>query len=484
MEPSQTEVPARESSSPGSLAGHALWLSFAAATTGTFMVNVDSSVVNVALPVMQHQFSLPIAGLEWVVSAYLLVITGILPVAGQLADRLGRKDVFVWGIGVFTLGSLLCAFSPNIGWLIGARIFQALGGATIMANVMAIIALIFPFNKRGQALGLIGSVVAAGTLMGPPLGGILTALWGWRSIFLINIPLGIWGIWGSLRYLPKFPRDPVLRGAPLDWAGALMFFATTSLLEFGLTDIHRLIGWIMLTVMMITLGLFVRRESRDGALVPVRLFKVAAFSSNMVAGLAYWILMMFPSFLLPFYLRTELHLPVGLIGLSLMPQALAMIVVSPYGGRWMDRVGILLPARSGMAILGVADVATALWPGIIPLWGVWVLLGLQGIAAGIFSSPNSAAILGSVEKRDTGLASSLLATQRNLGRALGVALASALLTLVWTFHGLGPTPSHHSTLYPMWFRWGFRGAFWVGAGFAIVGVITTRRPDVMRRGSH
>jgi MFS family permease len=240
----------------------------------------------------------------------------------------------------------------------------------------------------------------------------------------------------------------------------------------------------MLTVMMITLGLFVRRESRDGALVPVRLFKVAAFSSNMVAGLAYWILMMFPSFLLPFYLRTELHLPVGLIGLSLMPQALAMIVVSPYGGRWMDRVGILLPARSGMAILGVADVATALWPGIIPLWGVWVLLGLQGIAAGIFSSPNSAAILGSVEKRDTGLASSLLATQRNLGRALGVALASALLTLVWTFHGLGPPPSHHSTLYPMWFRWGFRGAFWVGAGFAIVGVITTRRPDVMRRGSH
>lgn len=483
MDSSKMALPVRGSREGTTLSGRALWLSFAAATTGTFMVNVDSSVVNVALPVMQHQFVLPIATLEWVVSAYLLVITGILPMAGQVADRLGRREVFSVGIGIFTLGSLLCALSPNVTWLILARTFQAVGGATIMANVMAIIALVFPPDKRGQALGLIGSVVAAGTLAGPPLGGILTAVWGWPSIFWINIPVGVWGIWGSLRYLPKFEPDPGLRRQPFDWLGAGLFLATTSLLQFGLTNIHRWLGWLLLGLMGLTLWAFVRVESHDGALVPVRLFKEWAFSANMIAGLAYWMLMMFPAFLLPFYLHTELNLPVGLIGLSLIPQALAMIVVSPWGGRWMDRVGILLPARTGMVLLGSVDVAMGLWPGIMPLWIIWLFLALQGVAAGLFSSPNSAAILGAVKKRDTGLASSLMATQRNLGRAIGVGLASVLLSVIWVFHGLGPTPSHQNPLYVLWFRWGFRGVFWAGAGFAIVGLLTTVRPKASEGGS-
>ncbi len=152
--------------------GRALWLSFAAATTGTFMVNVDASVVNVALPVLQHQFAVSIETLQWVVTAYLLVITGLLPVTGRVADALGRREVFLVGMATFVAGSGLSALGPSFLVLVWARAVQALGGATIMANVMAIIVLVFPVEKRGQALGLIGSVVAAGTLAGPPLGGI------------------------------------------------------------------------------------------------------------------------------------------------------------------------------------------------------------------------------------------------------------------------------------------------------------------------
>lgn len=470
------EAAAHSAMSPPVLTGRALWLSFAAATTGTFMVNLDSSVVNVALPILQHRFLLPIATLQWVVTGYLLVITGILPVAGQVADRVGRREVFVAGVVLFTMGSLFCALAPNVGWLIAARVFQGIGGATIMANVMAIIAITFPAEHRGQALGLIGSVVAAGTLAGPPLGGILTAWLGWRSIFWINLPVGIWAVIGSMYYIPRLPIDRTIRSRPFDWVGAILFLTTTSLLQFGLAEIHTAMGWGFLAGMILSLVFFIKVEKKPMALVPLRLFKVWPFSANMISGMAYWILMMFPAFLVPFYLRQVLRLSIGLVGVSMMPMALLMIIVSPWGGRWTDRVGVVWPARVGMGIFVVVDAMFGLYPGIIPLDVVWILLAIQGVAAGLFSSPNSTAILGAVERSDMGLASSLMASQRNLGRAVGVGLASVILSLVWILHGLGESPSHTALQYPKWFGWGFHGVFLTGIGFAIVGWVTTVSP--------
>lgn len=447
------------------------------------MVNLDSSVVNVALPILQHRFLLPISTLQWIVTGYLLVITGILPVAGQVADRVGRREVFVGGVVLFTVGSLSCALAPSVSWLIAARVFQGLGGATIMANVMAIIALIFPSERRGQALGLIGSVVAAGTLAGPPLGGLLTAWLGWRSIFWINLPVGIWAVVGSARYVPKLPPDPAVRGRRFDWIGAALFLSTTSLLQFGLATLHTAWGWILLASAGVSLWLFIVVERRHAALVPLRLFRVRPFSFNMFAGMAYWILMMFPAFLLPFYLRQVLGLSIGLVGISMMPQALLMVVVSPWGGRWTDRAGVVAPARVGMILFALVDAGFGFYPGVMPLPMVWAFLALQGIAAGLFSSPNSTAILGAVNRSDMGLASSLMATQRNLGRAVGVGLASVLLSLVWMLHGLGPAPSHTASNYPEWFRWGFQGVFLSGVGFAIVGLVTTVAPMREKRES-
>lgn len=467
------------------LEGRALWLSFAAATTGTFMVNLDSSVVNVALPVMQHQFGLSIETLQWVITAYLLVITGLLPVTGRLADALGRREVFLVGIAAFLVGSLFSALAPDFVVLVLARAFQALGGATIMANVMAIIALVFPVEKRGQALGLIGSVVAAGTLAGPPLGGLLTAWWGWRSIFWINLPIGLWGLWGSSHFLPHFPRDADADLRTLDWTGAMGFLVLTSLLQFGLANWHRIWGAGLLLLEIPTVYAFIRWESRrEKPLIPLRLFRIAPFSKNLISGMAYWVLMMFPSFLLPFYLRYELQLPVSLIGVSLVPQALTMIVVSPLGGRWLDRAGVLQPGRVGLGLLMLASALFMLMPRHAPLWNVWAILVAVGAGAGLYSSPNNAAVLSSVGPGDTGLASSLLATQRNLGRAVGVSLASILLSLVWMVHGLGPTPNHTSPSYPLWFFWGFRGAFATAILVGIVGLATLTAPDseAARRG--
>ncbi len=460
------------------LTGRALWLSFAAATTGTFMVNLDSSVVNVALPVLQHQFALSIETLQWVITAYLLVITGFLPVTGRLADALGRREVFVVGIAAFVAGSLFSALSPNFVTLVLARAFQALGGATIMANVMAIIALVFPVEKRGQALGMIGSVVAAGTLAGPPLGGLLTAWLGWRSIFWINLPIGLWGLWGAWHYLPHFPRDADANLKTMDWTGAIGFMVLTSLLQFGLANWHRLWGVGLLFAEIPAVFLFIRWETqRDKPLIPLRLFRVKPFSKNLISGMAYWVLMMFPSFLLPFYLRYELGLPVSLIGVSLVPQALTMIFVSPIGGRWLDRSGVLKPGRLGLGLLMFASALFAVIPRHAPLWAVWVILAVVGTGAGLYSSPNNAAVLSSVKSADTGLASSLLATQRNLGRAVGVSLASILLSLVWMLYGLGPTPSHTNPHYGLWFFWGFHGAFAATIIVGAIGLWTLTAPD-------
>ncbi len=441
------------------------------------MVNLDASVVNVALPVLQHRFALPIETLQWVITAYLLVITGLLPITGRVADALGRREVFLAGIGFFVAGSLFSALAPSFLVLVLARGFQALGGATIMANVMAIIVQIFPLEQRGQALGMIGSVVAAGTLAGPPLGGILTAWLGWRSIFWINLPVGLWGLWGSWHYIPRFTPDPGTVLRDLDWLGAAWFMVLTSLLQFGLSDWHRVWGAALLVLDIPASYGFIRWEARRSEpLIPLGVFRIQPFSRNLISGMAYWVLMMFPAFLLPFYLHYELGLAPGLIGLSLVPQALAMIVVSPLGGRWLDQVGVLWPGRLGMAMLMIADALFLILPRHAPLWSVWAILLLVGAGAGLYSSPNNAAVLNSVSRSQTGLASSILATQRNLGRAVGVALASILLSLTWMLHGLGPTPNQSALLYPLWFWWGFRGAFAAALVVGMVGLATLTAP--------
>ncbi len=463
------------------LEGPALWLSFAAATTGTLMVNLDATVVNVALPVMQHEFGLPVSLLQWVVTAYLLVITGVLPLTSQVADWLGRSRLFTLGLAGFTVGSVAAALAPGLPALLAARVLQGLGGAIIQANVMAIVALTFPQDQRGRVLGLIGAVVAAGNLLGPPLGGILTALFGWRSIFWVNVPVGIWGVWASWRYLPRFARELELRPAAFDWTGSMLFFAGATLLEFGLADLpNRSSLWLLLLTALAGY-LFIMREARAARpVMPLRLFRIAPFWRNLVSGLAYWLLMMAPSFLLPFYLRIVLREPMAIVGLSIAPQALVMILLSPVGGRIADRIGVLLPGRVGLGAFALADLLFALWPGGPPLWGVWLLSGLVGVAAGLFNAPNNTAVLNSVSGADTGTASGLLATQRNLGRILGVAAAAMGLSIYWLLMGDSSNPPHTSPAYPHLFLAAFRAVFLAMPLFAAVGILTMTKPSEPR----
>jgi EmrB/QacA subfamily drug resistance transporter len=439
------------------------------------MVNVDATIVNVALPLMQRSFGLPLATLQWAATAYLLVITGVLPLTEQLAAWVGRRRMLVIGVGAFTLGSVLAALAPDFPLLLASRVVQGLGGAVIQANVMAIVALIFPQSERGRALGMIGAVVAAGSLAGPSLGGFLTAFFSWRSVFWVNLPIGVWGTWAVSRYLPLFPRDTALRLTRLDWPGAAMFFLLTATLQLALASLTTTLGAYLVLATAVLLVIFLAFErSHAHPVVRLHLFRRGTFSRNLLSGIAWSVLMMFPAFLLPFYLRGVLREPMWLVGLSLVPQALGNFFVSPLGGRIADRHGVLLPGRLGFLLYLLADLALAL-PQRAPLWEIWIFSAATGVASGLIMAPNNSAILNSVPSAETGLASAMIATQRNLGRNVGVALAALAPTIYWAAIGAG-SPSIASPAYPQLFLGAFRAAFLVVPVFALVGIALLSPP--------
>ena len=184
------------------------WFILATVSIGTFMSTLDGSIVNVALPTISRELQANLSTLQWVVTAYLLTISSLLPVFGRIADLLGRRRIFSIGFVVFTLGSILCGLAPNIWFLIGMRVLQAIGASMLMANSAAIIIANFPSKERGRALGLTGTVVALGSLSGPALGGILVGLLDWRSIFYINVPIGILGYLAAQIVLPQDKPQP------------------------------------------------------------------------------------------------------------------------------------------------------------------------------------------------------------------------------------------------------------------------------------
>lgn len=448
-----------------------LWIAFTAVTASTFMVNLDSSIVNVALPTLSRQFHLSVASLQWTVTMYLLVITAILPVMAKLADVLGRRRVFVTGLTIFVVGSALCGISTNFIELVAARGLQGVGGAIMQANVMSIVTLMFPENMRGRALGMIGSVVAGGTLMGPILGGLLIAAFGWPSIFYVNVPVGLWAIFGTWRFVPVFPGKPLT--SRFDWLGGLLFavFVVAFLTLFA--DLSgQIVPWrdLVLTVVAAgSLAWFIVQESRaPEPLVTLTVFRRPLFSMAMGAGLLYWMLMLFPAFLMPLYFGHVLHLQALQIGLLMMPLAITMLVVSPLGGYLADRMGSVKPAVLGATLFIVGDAWMATFDGKTPVVAIIVALALQGAAAGFFSSPNNTEIFSRADPSLVGVVGGLIASERNFGRSLGVTAAALSLATGIAVVGGGKMGGELGRVPQSVFIAGLDGAFWVDTAIGVL----------------
>lgn len=396
---------------------------------GTFLAPLDSSIVNIALPSIAGQFGERIASVSWVSAGYLLTSAVLLLSMGRLGDLWGLRKLYTWGLVVFGAGSLVCALSPSLHWLVAARVFQAVGASTLFAAGPALVARNFPPERRGWALGYIALAVSAGLTVGPSLGGLLVGTFGWPSIFLINVPLSLGVAVLAWRLLPV--EEP--RAEQFDAGGAVLAGLTLLLLLMGLGEAERVgvtspVVWAPVLASVASGAAFVWWERRASQpMIDLRLFASSAISSGVAAATLAYMALFSVTFTMPFYLLRVKGLDARAAGLVLTVTPLAMAVFAPAAGRFSDRRGSRLISTMGLGVLTAGLLGSSTLVPSSPLWGVAVVLGLIGSGMALFQTPNTASVLRATPRARVGVGSALIAEARNVGMAIGIALTAAIV---------------------------------------------------------
>jgi EmrB/QacA subfamily drug resistance transporter len=450
------------------------------------MGSLDGSIVNVALPTMARKLGVGMDGAQWVVSSYLIAISALVLVFGKVADLLGKTRIFRWGFIVFGTGSLLCALSWSLPVLIAARAFQAVGAAMFMSSNQGIIASIFPPQERGRALGLLGSTVAVGTMIGPPLGGIMVQYLDWPSLFLINIPISIFAFVAGGFLLHKEEAKGGLSG--FDLAGSAIFCGFVASLFWFLLD-GQARGWgspAMLAALgaALVLGiLFVEREKRAAdPMIDLSIFRSGLFTVSVLCVLLVFVATFCVTIVQPFYLQDLLALSPAAAGLVLLASPLASGLVAPLSGFLADRIGAEALTVAGLAIeLAALAVMSALGIGSSPALAA-LGIGLFGLGGGIFASPNTKLIMAHAPRDKLGIAGSVNALARNMGMVTGIAFAISLLYGVMSAR-LGTKVSGFAPDHPEAFVAGMRAVFLSAGGIVLVaiGITAVRALGARRR---
>lgn len=405
------------------------WLILFIVIISPFMSTLDSSIVNVALPVMSKDLMVDMSSIEWVVTSYLIVISGTILVFGRLGDTKGKTTIYKWGFLIFTLGSLLCGLSRSLEMLVVSRIIQAVGAAGTMANSQGIITHVFPQNERGRALGISGTAVALGTMVGPPLGGIIVHYFRWQYIFLINVPIGIAAIIMGMKILPKGTE----RNEKIDYSGALMFGISIALLFYSLTkgqqvgygDTFIIAGFIAAILLMAAFILFEIKIKQP--LLDISIFKNTLFSLSIFTGFLSFIAIGSTNIIQPFYLQDVLKFSSGKTGLIMMIYPIILSIVAPLSGHLSDKIGSELLTFIGLIImiLGLSFMSTLNEYSTISTMAVYI--ALMSIGNGMFQSPNNSLVMSTAPKSKLGIAGSINALVRNLGIVAGVSISTTLL---------------------------------------------------------
>lgn len=423
-------------------AKNAKWLAMLGVGMGVFMATLDASIVNISLPTLVKDLHTDLATVEWVVLSYVLVLTSLMLGVARLGDMFDKKKLYLGGLALFTISSFLCGLSPNVYWLIGFRALQGLGAALTQALGTAIITEVFPISERGRALGMIGTTVSTGIAIGPPLGGLLIGLVGWKSIFLVNVPVGILALFVVSRFVPSSSTRP---GQRFDSVGAAVLFFTLAFYALGMT-IGQQQGFtggtaellLFAAVAGLFIFLFIERRIIQ-PMVDLSLFRNVLFSLNLVMGFLVFVVMA-GMFIMPFFLQIVKGFSTEQVGLLLMVNPIAMGVVAPIAGSLSDRFGSRGISLIGlvMIIIGCLTVST-LNPNVGALGFILRMLPFA-FGQGMFQSPNNSAIMGAVPRDRLGVASGLLALSRTLGTTTGLPLMGAVFTsLVVTSAHMGAT---------------------------------------------
>jgi EmrB/QacA subfamily drug resistance transporter len=396
-----------------------------------FIVGLDSTIVNVALPSIGRDLHASVAGLQWTVDAYTLVLASLLMLSGATADRVGRRRTFQVGLAVFTVGSGLCSLAPGLGWLIGFRAVQAIGGSMLNPVAMSIITNTFTDRaERARALGAWGSTFALSVALGPVLGGALVEAVGWRGVFWVNIPVGLAAIALTARFVPesRAPRarrpDPVGQGLIVVMLGSLIY----AIIQ-GPTD-----GWhspdilALFVLAAVALAVFVVYEARQAEpVLDPRFFRSAPFAGAVLTAISAFAALGGFLFLATLYLQDARQMSALVAGLHMVPMAAVMAVGAVVSSRVLARWGGRLPTL--IAGAGIAAGALLL-TGITTSWSalhIIVAFSVFGLGSGMVNAPITQAAVSGMPFAQAGVASGIASTSRQIGTSLGVAINGSIL---------------------------------------------------------
>ena len=481
------------------------WWVFSTIAIGTFLSVVDHGSVLVALPSIESHFGSDLPTVQWIVVGYALAISVLILPMGRLGDIIGRKQVYVAGMIIFVVAAGLAGASPNLGSLIAAKLFQGVGSAMVQSSGIAMTIAAFPGTERGKALGTHLSVVGAGAIAGPAIGGLLVSAFEWRSVFFANVPIGVFTIAVSMLVLPLAKPTPLESKEikqRFDWGGAVL--SGLALLGFLLVVGNGdRAGWtsgliVSGAVATVIAGLlFIWWEFRSPTpMLDIRLFKQKLVSLGVAAGWFSFLGSSASRFMMPFYLQRVLELSPREVGLLLIPPAMCMVLLGPVSGRLSDRFGWQGLTVGGLAVSALAWVIMATFlTSFSPKLLIVILLMVQSAGTALFNSPNNSSILSAVDRAQYGVVSALTQLVRNSANVTSIAITTTVVVATMGARGVEPSLDAVNPDVADAFVAGLKWAFWMMAGLLLVGIALAvvrgerrppspePKPEPIRRGS-
>ncbi len=405
------------------------WWTLAAVSFGLFMIMLDNTVVNVALPSIQRDLGASVSSLQWIVTGYALTFAALMLIGGKLADAYGRRLVFVVGIVVFTLASLWCGLAGSETELILARIVQGSGAALMNPATLSIIAATFPPRERGTAIGIWAGVSALALAIGPLVGGLLTEHLSWNWIFFVNIPVGVIGIAASYAFITESKDDTHVRlDLPGLFTSALALFALT----YGLIEANqygwgsaRIVGSFV--VAMVALVVFIQLERRQRApMLDLTLFRSGTYAGANLAMLLVALAMFGVFFFTSLYMQNVLGYSAVQAGASFLPMTLMVILIAPLAGKASDRYGSRWLMTGGMILIGAQLLYLSQLGSDATFWNLFPGFLVGGLGMSLTMTPTAAAAVRAVPVEKSGVGSAVLNAMRQVGGSVGIALMGAI----------------------------------------------------------
>jgi EmrB/QacA subfamily drug resistance transporter len=444
------------------------WWTLGAVSFGLFMMMLDNTVVNVALPAMQRDLHIGPSELEWVVVSYALTFATLMLTGGKLADLFGRRLLFIVGLVIFTGASLACGLSPNAGFLIGARTVQGIGAAIMNPATLGIITATFPPRQRGTAIGIWAGTAGMALAIGPLIGGLLTEKISWGWIFFINIPVGILAVFVTLWAVDE-SRD-TSHEQRLDLPGLLTSGAGLFALTYGLIEANRH-GWTsglilgLFAATIVLLAAFVLLEHRQRIpMLDLSLFRNGTFSGANVAMLLVALAMFGIFFYNSLFLQNILGYSAIQTGAIFLPMTVLIILIAPQAGRLSDRVGSRWLIGAGMVLVALSLVLFAQLDRGSDFWDILPGLLVGGVGMALTMTPTTAAAMGAVSVDKAGVGSAVLNSARQVGGSLGIAIMGAVVASQVNVPRFSPG-------FPDQFVTGYHHALYTAAGIAFAGAL-------------